>query len=203
MMGALLLDGTGAPVRPAIIWADTRSTAQTATLVERVGMERGYATTGHRLNPTYSLSKIMWVRDHQPEVFDRARVVLNAKDFAVYRLTGVLATDPSDASSTNAFDQGRGDWSDELLAAADLPRTAVPRDRRLHPGDRPGHRRRRSRHRPAGRDAGGDGRRRRADGRARRRDHRPGVRRRTPTSARRPGCRWPPTRRCWTRRCAA
>ena len=126
MMGALLLDGTGAPVRPAIIWADTRSTTQAAQLVARVGMERGYAITGHRLNPTYSLSKIMWIREHEPEIFDRARIVLNAKDFAAYRLTGVLATDPSDASSTNAFDQGRGDWSDELLAAAGLPRTLFP-----------------------------------------------------------------------------
>ena len=52
--------------------------------------------------------------------------MLNAKDFAAYRLTGVLATDPSDASSTNAFDQNSGDWSDELLAAADLPRTLFP-----------------------------------------------------------------------------
>ena len=126
MMGALLLDGAGAPVRPAIIWADTRSTAQAAQLVARVGMERGYAITGHRLNPTYSLSKIMWVREHEPEIFDRARIVLNAKDFAAYRLTGVLATDPSDASSTNAFDQGNGDWSDELLAAAGLPRALFP-----------------------------------------------------------------------------
>ena len=56
MMGAVLLDGDGSPVRPAIIWADTRSVEQTATLVERVGMEQGYAITGHRLNPTYSLS---------------------------------------------------------------------------------------------------------------------------------------------------
>ena len=126
MMGALLLDGSGVPVRPAIIWADTRSTTQADTLVDRVGMDRGYAATGHRLNPTYSLSKIMWVRDHQPEIFARARVVVNAKDYAAYRLTGVLATDPSDASSTNAFDQGSGDWSDELLAAADLPRSLFP-----------------------------------------------------------------------------
>ena len=126
MMGALLLDGTGAPVRPAIIWADTRSTQQAAHLLEQVSMERGYAITGHRLNPTYSLSKIMWVRKHEPEAFDRARIVLNAKDFAAYRLTGVLATDPSDASSTNAYDQGNGDWSDELLAAAGLPRDLFP-----------------------------------------------------------------------------
>jgi len=126
MMGAVLLDGAGEPVRPAIIWADTRSVAQTATLTERVGMERGYRITGHRLNPTYSLSKIMWVRDHEPEVFGRTRSFLLAKDFVAYRLTGVLATDPSDASSTNAFDQSAGEWSAELIEAAGLPRSLFP-----------------------------------------------------------------------------
>ncbi len=126
MMGAVLLDASGSPVRPAIIWADTRSVAQTATLVDRVGMARGYAITGHRLNPTYSLSKIMWVRDQEPEAFGRARTVLLAKDFVAYRLTGVLATDPSDASSTNAYDQADGAWSDELIRAADLPRSLFP-----------------------------------------------------------------------------
>ncbi|WP_375426123.1 xylulokinase [uncultured Friedmanniella sp.] len=126
MMGAVLLDGAGSPVRPAIIWADTRSVAETATLVERVGMERGYAITGHRLNPTYSLSKIVWVREHEPEAFSRAQRVLLAKDFVAYRLTGVLATDPSDASSTNAYDQAAGDWSAELLEAAALPRSLFP-----------------------------------------------------------------------------
>lgn len=120
MMGAVLLDGDGEPVRPAIIWADTRSTAQAAQLVERVGMERGYAITGHRLNATYSLSKIMWVRDSEPEVFARARHVMCAKDYVAYRLTGVMATDPSDASGTNAYDQAAGTWSDELLDAADV-----------------------------------------------------------------------------------
>ena len=126
MMGAVLLDRSGAPVRPAIIWADTRSVAQTGTLVERVGMAEGYKITGHRLNPTYSLSKIMWVRDQEPEVFARARTVVLAKDFVAYRLTGVLATDPSDASSTNAYDQAAGEWSTELIEAADLPRSLFP-----------------------------------------------------------------------------
>jgi xylulokinase len=126
MMGAVLLDGSGSPVRPAIIWADTRSVDQTATLVDRVGMAEGYRITGHRLNPTYSLSKVMWVRDTEPDVFSRARTLLLAKDFVAYRLTGVLATDPSDASSTNAYDQAAGTWSGELIEAADLPRSLFP-----------------------------------------------------------------------------
>src|SRR3954451_8720718 len=117
MMGAVLLDEAGAPVRPAVIWADTRSVAQTATLVDRVGMAEGYKITGHRLNPTYSLSKIMWVRDQEPEAFDRARTVVLAKDFVAYRLTGVLATDPSDAARTNAYTEAAGEWSTELIEA--------------------------------------------------------------------------------------
>ncbi|MFL6027348.1 MAG: FGGY-family carbohydrate kinase, partial [Friedmanniella sp.] len=126
MMGAVLLDETGQPVRPAIIWADTRSVAQTARLVEQVGMNQGYTITGHRLNPTYSLSKIMWVRDEEPAAFERARTVVLAKDLVAYRLTGVLATDPSDASSTNAYDQAAGEWSTDLIDAAGLPRSLFP-----------------------------------------------------------------------------
>lgn len=126
MMGAVLLDSAGAPVRPAIIWADTRSGAQCDQLVRRVGMETGYQITGHRLNPTYSLSKIMWVRDHEPEAFARAAVAVQAKDLMIFRLTGEILTDPSDASSTNAYDQAAGAWSEELIEAAELGRGLFP-----------------------------------------------------------------------------
>jgi xylulokinase len=126
MMGAVFLDGEGRPLRPAIIWADTRSQRQTERLVERVGMERCYRITGHRLNPTYSLEKVMWVRDNEPEVFSRTRAVLLAKDYVAYRLTGKMATDPSDASGTNAYDQKAGRWSEELLEAAELDASLFP-----------------------------------------------------------------------------
>ena len=126
MMGAVLLDDAGEPVRPAVIWADTRSTAQAQRLVDRVGMEAGYRTTGHRLNATYSLSKVMWVRDQEPAAFAATRHVVLAKDYVVLKLTGVLATDPSDASSTNAFDQATGCWSEQLMEAADLPVSLWP-----------------------------------------------------------------------------
>ena len=126
MMGAVLLDGRGEPVRPALIWADTRSSEQCDRLLERVGMDRGYALTGHRLNPTYSLTKAMWVRDHEPDVFARAEHLVLAKDYAVHRLTGELVTDPSDASSTNAYDQKAGEWSAEILDAAEIDRALLP-----------------------------------------------------------------------------
>jgi len=126
MMGAVFLDARGELVRPAVIWADTRATAQ-ATLLEReIGLEEFYRLTGHRPNATYSLAKIMRVRDEEPELFDRVRTVVLAKDYIVYRLTGQLATDPSDASSTNAFDQLAGTWSDEILTAAGVGRALLP-----------------------------------------------------------------------------
>lgn len=126
MMGAVFLDEKFLPVTAAMIWADTRSTAQCARLVEAVGMERGYSVTGHRFNPTYSLSKAMWLAENRPEVFSRVKHLCLAKDFVVQRLTGRLVTDPSDASGTNAFDQLAGDWSDEILAAAAIDRTLLP-----------------------------------------------------------------------------
>ena len=126
MMGVVLLDGTGEPVRPAIIWADTRSQRQCAALLERVPMDQAYAITGHRLNPTYSLTKLMWVRDEEPEVWARARMSLQAKDYIAYRLTGTMVTDPSDASSTNAYDQKAGRWSAELLDAAGVGPALLP-----------------------------------------------------------------------------
>ena len=169
MMGALLLDAHGEPVRPAIIWADTRSAEQCDRLVERVGMEAGYRLIGHRLNPTYSLTKVMWVREHEPEAFARTRHIVLAKDYIAFRLTGVLATDPSDASSTNAFDQRAGAWSDDLLAAAEIDRALlpeiVPSTTVLGAGDRRG----RARDRARRRDAGRARRRRRAVRGARRR----------------------------------
>jgi xylulokinase len=126
MMGAVLLDADDRPVRPALIWADHRSREQCAALVARVGMEDAYRITGHRLNPTYSLTKVMWVRDHEPDVLARVRHVCLAKDFIVLRLTGRLVTDPSDASSTNAFDQARGEWSTSLIDAAGIDAALFP-----------------------------------------------------------------------------
>lgn len=126
MMGTVLLDAQGRPVRPAIIWADTRSGAQTRALEQRLGAEDAYRVLGHRLNPTYSVEKIMWVRDNEPDVWTRVRHFCVAKDYIVYRLTGRLATERSDASGTNAYDQVRGAWSTDVLAAAGLDPALFP-----------------------------------------------------------------------------
>jgi len=126
MMGAVFLDAEHRPVRPAMIWADHRSVAQAVELQRRIGMEAGYAELGHRIDPTYSLTKVMWLRDHEPESFRRTRHVCQAKDYVVARMTGILVTDPSDASSTNAYAQRTGVWSSLLLEASGIDATLFP-----------------------------------------------------------------------------
>ncbi len=126
MMGAVLLDASYEPVRPAIIWADSRSAHQAAQLKSALGQEYAYGLLGHRIDPTYSVEKVMWVRDNEPQTFARVRHFAVAKDYVAHRLTGRLATDRSDASSTNAYDQRTGQWSTEVLAAAGLDPVLFP-----------------------------------------------------------------------------
>lgn len=126
MMGLVPLDATGQQVRPAMIWSDQRATKQAAQLAERFGEAEAYRITGHRLSPAYNLPKLMWVRDNDPQAYAATRSVCVAKDYVNFCLTGRLVTDHSDASSTDAYDLMAGQWSDDLLAAADVPVTLWP-----------------------------------------------------------------------------
>jgi xylulokinase len=126
MMGCVPVDGEGSSLRRAIIWADQRSTAQVKALLRTMSQEQIYRITGTRPNPNYTLEKLMWLRDNEPKIYNKTRYVLQAKDYLVARLTGEYATDYSDASATNAFDLVRKEWSDEILAAADLPKRLFP-----------------------------------------------------------------------------
>ncbi|WP_449283411.1 xylulokinase [Leucobacter sp.] len=127
MMGGIFLDARLRPVRPAIIWADVRSHAQTGRISRLVGAERGYRITGHPLHPSYTLSKVAWVRENEPDVWNRVRHLVFAKDYVNARLTGEIATDASDASGANAYDQDRREWSGELLDAAGVSAEIWPR----------------------------------------------------------------------------
>jgi xylulokinase len=126
MMGCVVLDRQARPLRNALIWADTRAIPQAEQMIANVGMENAYRITGHRASSSYSAAKIMWVRDHQPEIFSEAHKFVHAKDFIVARLTGVFATDFSDASGTNLYDLQTYDWSPTMLEAAGLDRSILP-----------------------------------------------------------------------------
>ncbi|MCC7163849.1 MAG: xylulokinase [Anaerolineae bacterium] len=126
MMGCLPVDRVGRPLRNCIIWADQRGVKQAAQLAERVGEERVYRITGHRISPTYSASKLMWVRDNEPDVFANLYKVLHVKDYICFRMTGKFVTDRSDASGMNLYHLENGTWSDEILDAARLDPAYLP-----------------------------------------------------------------------------
>jgi xylulokinase len=93
---------------------------------ERVAPEEVYRITGHRLSVSYSLGKILWLRDHQPDVYRATYKFVHAKDAIVARLTGVFVTDPSDASGMNLYDLESGTWSERIVEAAELNPAQLP-----------------------------------------------------------------------------
>ncbi len=127
MNGALPVDAAGHPLRRAIIWADQRATAEAALLAERCGADNEvYRITGNRATPSCTAAKLLWLQRHQPEIYARTRVFLQAKDYAAFLLTGVYATDYSDASNTNLFDLTGRAWAADLIQAAGLDMTKLP-----------------------------------------------------------------------------
>jgi len=126
MMGCLCVDNAGKPLRPHLLYCDQRSVEQEKILSERIDPVEFYTITGHRISASYSIEKLMWIRQHEPEVFARTAVMLNAKDYINFRLTGVIATDPSDASGTNAYDLNSWAWSEKIIEAAELDLSLFP-----------------------------------------------------------------------------
>ncbi len=126
MQGAVLVDQAGTPLRPAIIWADQRATAQADQIRRLCGEEAIYRLTGHRVSAAYTLAKLLWVKEHQPEIYRQAHKVLQAKDYAVFLLTGTFATDYSDASGTLVFDLEKRRWSEDVLQTLGLRPSLFP-----------------------------------------------------------------------------
>lgn len=126
MMGCVALDKAARPIHNAIIWADQRSVEQERWLSEHISPERVYAITGHRLSASYSLCKMLWLRDNLSEKYRSAHKFVHAKDAVVARLTGAFVTDPSDASGMNLYDLVRGQWSDEIIDAAGIDPAQLP-----------------------------------------------------------------------------
>lgn len=86
-----------------------------------------YQLLGHRLSPAYSIEKLMWIRENEPDIFEKTYKMLQVKDYIIYRMTGEFVTDYSDASGTNAFDLENLKWSEEILAAAGIDMDKLPR----------------------------------------------------------------------------
>jgi len=126
MHGLVCLDDHGDVLRPAILWNDQRTAAECAEIEERVGLERLIALTGNRALTGFTAPKILWLRRHEPDVYSRIDRILLPKDYVRYRLTGEWAIDAADASGTLLFDVANRCWSDDVLAALEIPHEWLP-----------------------------------------------------------------------------
>ncbi len=126
MHGAVLLDDDGRVLRPAILWNDQRTVAECDAIRAALGTERLIAITGNDALTGFTAPKLVWVRDHEPEVWRALRHLLLPKDYLRLRLTGDYALDKADGSGTILFDLAARDWSPEVVAALRIDPTVLP-----------------------------------------------------------------------------
>ena len=115
MHGLVLLDHLGCPLRRAIIWCDQRSQEECVQLEETLGQDRLLEITGNPALPGFTASKILWVQNHEPHLWEKCAHILLPKDYIRYQLTGELATDVSDASGMQLMELRKRAWSAEVL----------------------------------------------------------------------------------------
>ncbi len=127
MHGSVCVGSHGLPLRPAVIWADQRSSAQVTRLHDLLGADRLAAWTGNPVATGFMLPTWLWLLDNEPSVAAAMRWLLLPKDYVRYRLTGEVGTEPSDAASTSLFDPQSRSWSEPLLQTLELERAVLPR----------------------------------------------------------------------------
>lgn len=126
MHGAVLLDERESVVRPALVWCDVRTEKQCRDLTKALGLQRLIQLTCNPALPNFTLTKILWVRENEPENWKRVRHFLLPKDYVRFRLTGERSTDVADASGTLLLDVAHRRWSQEMLDAAALDESLLP-----------------------------------------------------------------------------
>lgn len=127
MHGMVMLDAQGRVLRPCIMWNDQRTAAQCEWIMNTVGRERFLELTLNPALPGFTAPKIIWTRENEPEVYSRAAKVLLPKDYIRYKLTGVYATEVSDASGTVLLDVANRRWSEEVLEELGIPIEWMPK----------------------------------------------------------------------------
>src|SRR4051812_26315792 len=128
MHGSVFLGDGPKPLRPALLWNDQRTQEQCAEITQKAGGRE--ALTDLVANPAltgFTAPKILWVREHEPRVFERTKHILLPKDYIRYRMTGDYATEVSDASGTLLLDVVRRNWSDKLLMLLQIDKALLPR----------------------------------------------------------------------------
>ncbi len=127
MHGAVMLDENGKVLRPSLIWCDTRTQPECDWLNEKIGYDRLIELTCNPALPNFTLTKLLWVKTHEPEIFAKIRHILCPKDYVRYRLTGEFAIDVQEASGTLLLDVTHRRWSKEVAEAAGIPESWLPK----------------------------------------------------------------------------
>jgi xylulokinase len=126
MHGLVALDSSGEVLRPAILWNDQRTGAQCREIEERLGLERLIALTGNRALPGFTAPKLLWLREHEPEIYGQIARIALPKDYVRLALWGEHVTDVADASGTLLLDVAGRRWSEEMLDALELHPAWLP-----------------------------------------------------------------------------
>lgn len=113
------------PLRTALSWMDGRAVDETKLVGDTLGYEEAYTLTGKRVLSAYSLPKIIWIKNHEPEIWSRTHKLLMPLDFLTARLTGEVVTDPSMASGTLLYDIHNGVWHDGVLETFGIPKSML------------------------------------------------------------------------------
>jgi xylulokinase len=126
MHGAVLLDSAGEVVRPALIWCDQRTEKQSRDLSEKFGTDRLIQLTCNPPLTNFTLTKLLWVRENEPQLWARVRHIMLPKDYVRFRLTGDRAIDLADASGTLLLDVAKRAWSAEVLSGTGIEKSFLP-----------------------------------------------------------------------------
>lgn len=124
MHGATFLDDSGRVLRPCMLWNDGRAAKQCEQLTS--ALHDFHARSGNLAMPGFTAPKVMWVREHEPDVFAETATILLPKDYLAYRLTGLYRSEASDAAGTLWLNPERREWDDALLAATGIDRSYMP-----------------------------------------------------------------------------
>jgi xylulokinase len=127
MHGAVLLDEHDEVVRPALIWCDQRTEAQCKELERTIGLDRLIQLTCNPPLTNFTLTKLLWVREHEPKNWQRVRKIMLPKDYVRLRLTGESAIDVADASGTLMLDVAHRTWSNEVLNKTGIDAKLLPK----------------------------------------------------------------------------
>ena len=126
MHSSVFLDANRHVIRPALLWNDARTTSQCREMTDRLGHDGLRSTVGNLALEGFTAPKVLWLMQNEPENYARLRVLLLAKDYVRYRLTGELATEPSDASGTILYDVRERRWSQRATEALEIPSDILP-----------------------------------------------------------------------------